>query len=236
MACSHSNPETFPKDECNRVRRSANRATYDRAAVFAVLDASLIGNFAISEDGRPVCIPMMYARDDDQVFVHGSTKSRLMNYLCSGRPICLSVTILDGLVLAKSLFNHSMNYRSVSVFGLGREIQGEQDKLRALKLMTDKMMPGRWEDARQPATQELKATAIAAIQIETASAKIRTGGPSDNTEDLSLPVWSGTIPMRTALDSPVPLPSDSDLPHPEYLRNWCSNPNQQQWATGGRLE
>ena len=176
----------FEQTGQNRVRQAAKRAIYDRDTVHEILDASFIGNIGFSTPDGPCIIPMLFARRDDELLFHGSTKSRLMTMLCSGDRVCVSVTMTDGLVMAKSLLHHSMNYRSVCVFGSGFEVTDETERWDALKIITDKVMIGRWDDARQPADNEMKATRIAAVKIESASAKVRSGPPEDDPEDLSI--------------------------------------------------
>ena len=184
----------FDITEQNRVRRVAKRGLYDHESVFRVIDAAWIGHIGITTpptDERPsgvTVIPMLHARIDDQLIFHGATSSRLMKYLSSGQPICVSFGIVDGLALAKSLFHHSMNYRSAVVFGSGALEEDPDQRIAALKAISDKVMPGRWDDARQPNQKELKATAIVTMKIDTASAKIRTGAPVDEEDDHHLPV------------------------------------------------
>ncbi len=211
----------FQQTQANRVRQAAKRAVYDRETVFQVLDASLIGNVGFNTPDGPCIIPMFFARRGDELLFHGSTKSRLMTMLCSGDCVCVSATLLDGLVMAKSLLHHSMNYRSVSIFGSGSEVKCESERMEALKIFTDKTMVGRWDDARQPSPKEMKATRIAAVKIESASAKVRTGPPDDDPEDLSLPVWTGVVPLRQVAGEPIDRPDEeADLGIPEYVKLW----------------
>lgn len=215
-----SEQASFEKTPRNTVKQVAKRGHYDVETVNRVLDSTLLGNVGFVTPDGPVIIPMLFARRDDELLFHGSTKSRLIQMLCSGASICVSVTMLDGLVLAKSVFHHSMNYRSVTAFGKGFEITDEHEKFEALRIITDKVMVGRWEDSRQPNTQEMKATCVAVIKIESASAKIREGEPVDDPEDLKLPAWSGVVPLRQVASEPVPIASDLQSPCPEYLNNW----------------
>ncbi|MEM7475824.1 MAG: pyridoxamine 5'-phosphate oxidase family protein [Planctomycetota bacterium] len=211
--------ESFAKTNRNQVRRSPKRATYDKQVVYGILDATALCLVSFVHDSKPFSIPMMFARQDNSLLFHGSNSSRLMQVLCGGQDLCISVTLVDGLVIAKSLFHSSMNYRSVTVFGRGREILGNEPRLDALKQMSDKVLPGRWEDARFPTPQEMKATLLAAVKIEDASAKIRTGEPVDATQDLELPYWSGVIPLRVTAEAPEPDASSSSmqLPVPTYV-------------------
>lgn len=219
----------FEMTSTNTVRRAPNNAHYDRNTIYEILDANLIAHVAlVGDDGNPLVIPMLFARRGDELLFHGSTKSRLMNGLCSGTPVCVSTTQLDGLVLAKSLFHHSMNYRSVFMLGRGFEVTDDDQRWESLKIITDKTMPGRWHDARQPNAGELKATRIAAVKIETASAKIRTGPPKDDQEDLKLPVWAGVIPISMVAQHPVASGIGDRIPAPDYIYRWQSGFGQDQ--------
>lgn len=216
-----SEPSAFEKTNRNAVRQVAKRGHYDFDTVHQVLDINLLANVAFVTPEGPAIIPMLFARRDDVLLFHGSTKSRLMQVLGSGAPICVSSTTLDGLVLAKSVFHHSMNYRSVTVFGTGHEVTDEEERLEALRILTERVMPGRWQDARLPNPQEMKATSVVAVKIESASVKIREGEPVEDPEDLALPVWSGVIPLQQAAAAPIPAASDHEsLTCPAYLTHW----------------
>jgi len=218
--------EEFEQTGCNRVRQVAKRGHYDRETVYQILDASLVGNIGFVTDDGPCIIPMLFARRGDELLFHGSSKSRLMNVLCGADKICVSTTLLDGLVMAKSLFHHSMNYRSVTVFGTGYEVTDEDERMEALKIITDKTMVGRWDDARQPNLQEMKATCIAAVKIESASAKIRTGPPKDEPADMELPVWTGVLPLNQVAGEPIDRPDEvADLKVPSYVSQWREQMN-----------
>ena len=212
---------TYPKTTRNTLKRIADRGLYDKDAVHAVLDAGLIAHVGIAPEGQPVVIPVLYARRREEIIFHGAKASRLLKYVQAGGEVCVTVTLLDGLVLARSLFEHSMNYRSVVVFGKGRLIEERDEKMEALRIISEHMLPGRWDDARQPTEKELNATTVVAVKIEEATAKIRTGGPEDNEEDYVLPVWAGEVPLRMVAGEPVP---DGRLGEgvevPEYVRNW----------------
>jgi nitroimidazol reductase NimA-like FMN-containing flavoprotein (pyridoxamine 5'-phosphate oxidase superfamily) len=204
--------EDFEQTGCNRVRQVAKRGHYDRETVYQILDASLVGNIGFVSD--------------DELLFHGSSKSRLMSMLCGGEKICVSTTLLDGLVMAKSLFHHSMNYRSVTAFGSGYEVTDEKERMEALRIISDKTMVGRWDDARQPNVQEMKATCIAAVKIESASAKIRTGPPSDEPADMELPVWTGVIPLSQIAGDPIDRPDEvANLKVPDYVDQWRQQAN-----------
>ncbi len=195
----------YPVNETNQVKRVPKRGHYDHATVHAIIDSALICHMGITmPDGNVSVIPMFHARVENRVVVHGATKSRLMQALVNGKQVCMCFAMVDGLVLAKSLFHHSMNYRSVVAYGTGTLVESDEHKLSVLRSMTDKIMPGRWDDARAPSTQELKATAVVELEIEIASAKVRTGAPVDDPEDESLPYWAGVVPFRHAVDTPIP--------------------------------
>jgi uncharacterized protein len=178
-----------------RVRREPQRGRYDRETVDAILDEALVSHLGFAVDGQPFVIPTLHARVDDVVYVHGSAASRMLRELENGAPVCLTATIFDGLVLAKSVFNHSVNYRSVVLFGT---VRPADDKRAALHALTEQLAPGRWDEARPPTEQELKATSILALPIDEASAKVRTGPEEDEPEDVDLPVWSGVVPVHLA--------------------------------------
>jgi uncharacterized protein len=191
-----------------RVRRIARRARYDRAAIDAVLDAALVAHLGFVHDGQPFVIPTLQARIGDDVYVHGSTASRTLRELGAEIPACLTVTLLDGIVLARSMFEHSINYRSVVVLGTAVAVSAPDEKLAALEAFAEKLLPGRWAEARPPSRKELNVTAVLRLPLDEASAKIRAGGPDDgDTPDAELDVWAGHLPLTvTALD-PVPDPS-----------------------------
>jgi uncharacterized protein len=194
---------SFPVTERTRVRRLPQRATYDRAAVYDILDAGFLCHVGIVERGCPVVIPTAYARVDDALVLHGSAKSRTLEALAAGAEACVTVTHVDGLVLARSAFHHSINYRSVVLFGRATAIDGRDEKHAALEAFFARLHPGRWAEVRWPNEQELKATLVVRIPLDEASAKVRTGGPIDDAEDLALPVWAGVVPMRVVRETPV---------------------------------
>jgi hypothetical protein len=213
--------DDFPVTHQNQVKRLPNRAAYDRATIFAILDEALICQVAFVQDGQPVVIPVLHARDGERILLHGSLSSRLLNHLAAGGQVCLTTTLLDGIVLARSVFHHSVNYRSAVVFGHGQAIENPAEKMAALQIFTERLIRGRWGDARIPNERELAATAVAAVTIESASAKVRTGGAMDDEADLELPVWAGVLPLSLAAGTPVPQP---DLPArigiPDYIRDY----------------
>lgn len=187
-----------PRDRI-RVKREPHRGRYDRETIDEILDEGLICHLGFEVDGQPFVIPTLHARVGDTLFVHGSSASRALRRAGSGAAVCVTVTILDGLVLAKSVFNHSINYRSAIVFGTARVVPNDE-KLEALHSLTNQLVPGRWDEARQPTVQELKATWILALPIEEASAKVRVGGPEDEPEDVDLPYYAGVVPVHLAAE------------------------------------
>lgn len=195
----------------NRVRQIRERARYEREAVHAVLDAGLYASVAFCDDGRPVVVPMIYARAEETVYLHGARKARIVRLLESGGDVALNVTMVDGIVAARSAFNSSMNYRSATVFGRPRLVEEEAEKLEAMRLISEHLMPGRWQELRAPHDREVKMTGVIALPIDSASAKITADPPDDEDEDYDLPVWAGVIPVRQVLDDPVP---DPDLRFP----------------------
>ena len=185
------------------VKRQPDRARYDAEAVHAVLDAAPMGHLGFVVDGQPFVIPMLYGRVGDVVFLHGSVASRLLRTMAGGVPVCLTVTLVDGLVLARSAFHHSMNYRSAVVFGTAAGVEGDE-KLVGLEAISDHLRPGRWEEVREPNDLELRQTSVLRLDVEEASAKARSGGPIDEPEDLALPVWAGVLPCELVWGTPVP--------------------------------
>ena len=192
----------YQTSKAYRVRQAPKRASYDRALVHSILDEGYVGHLAFMADGMPVALPMFYVRDGDSVLLHGSRKSRLMTHLGDGAPLCLTVTHLDGLVLARSAYHHSMNYRSVMVHGRAERVLGEE-KERAMALITARVRTGRPSGERPANAQEAKATEMLRLPLVEVAAKIRTGGPLDDEEDMDLPVWAGVVPMRVVFGEPV---------------------------------
>ena len=182
----------------NKVRRLADRASYDAEAVYAVIDAAPVCHVAFIVDGQPFSIPTQHARIGNTLLLHGSPGSRLIRHVQSGRPLCISFVLVDGLVVARSIFHHSINYRSAVVFGTGHKVEGTDGLLEALHAFAEKILPGRWDEARRPSPEELRVTAAVAIEIESASLKQRAGDPGDDAEDLDLPIWAGLVPLRPA--------------------------------------
>ena len=192
--------------ERTRVRRLPDRGVYHRRAIDAILDDALVCHLGFVHEGHPYVVPTLFARVDDAVYVHGSAASRMLRGLRGGLDACLTVTLVDGLVLARSIFHHSINYRSVVALGRAVEIEERDEKLRALEAFSDRVVPGRWLDVRQPSRQELKATTILRLPLDEASAKVRTGPPKDEEQDYGLPVWAGVIPLALSAGERGPDP------------------------------
>lgn len=212
-------PASSPR---TRVRRLPERGRYDRETIDAVLDAGLVAHLGFVHDDQPFVVPTLHARVDDRVYVHGSAASRTLKHLATGIPACLTVTLLDGIVLARSVFEHSMNYRSVVVLGTATPVTEPAEKATALEAFTEKVLPGRWAEARPPTTKELKATSILRLPLDEASAKIRTGGPEDgDTPDAELDVWAGHLPLVVHALAPVPDPTlRPGIPIPPALERY----------------
>ena len=203
---------TYPKGDRNIVKRVPKRANYDRATVHAILDEGLVCHIGFAVDEQPFVIPTAYGRVGEVIYIHGSPASRLLRTLKGGIDVCLTVTHLDGLVMARSAFHHSMNYRSVVVFGKATLVEDADEKLAALEAFTNQVVPGRWDEIRQPNPQELAGTWVLALPMTEASAKIRTGPPIDDAEDYTLPIWAGEIPLKLTPGAPVPDAKLTDKP------------------------
>jgi uncharacterized protein len=203
------------------IKRLAENTVRERDALNAVLDAGLVAHLSVSDDsGQPYVVPVGYARDGDRVLFHGSTGSRLFRGLAAGQPTCLTVTLLDGLVLARSTFESSMNYRGAMILGVCEKLTGKA-KLPALEIITEHLLPGRWVDARHPNKKELASTMVLALPLDETSVKISEGPPTDEPDDLALPIWAGVVPMREVLGTPVDAP-DLRGPYavPPYVKAW----------------
>ncbi len=203
------------------VRRLPDRARYDRATVDAILDEGLVCHVGFVDEGQPYVIPSSYARQGDRLVLHGSAASRMLKVLSAGASACVTVTLLDGLVLARSGFHHSMNYRSVVVLGRAVEIDDPAEKRRALEAIVENVAPGRATSVRPPNDKELRATRVVAIPLDEASAKVRTGPPKDDEEDYALPVWAGELPLRLEPLAPVADPHPGPaIPTPPHVTGW----------------
>jgi uncharacterized protein len=199
--------EQDPVTERIRVKRLPERGLYDRETIDGILDEGRICHLGFVADGQPFVIPTIHARAGDRVYVHGSTASRMLRTARGGLPVCLTVTILDGLVVARSVFESSMNYRSVVVLGSARAVEDRDEKLAGLRAISEHVLPGRWSEARLPNDAELKQTLLLALPLDEASAKVRTGPPEDKDEDLDLPIWAGVVPAALTWFPPNPDPS-----------------------------
>src|ERR1700736_4180811 len=197
-----SNPTTTPTTR-TRVLREPQRAVYDRETVKQILDEAFLCHVGFVADGQPFVIPTSFGRDGDVLYIHGSAASRMLRRMKDGVPVCITVTLLDGLVLARSVFNHSMNYRSVVILGTATVVDDPQDKLAALQLLSEHILPGRWDDARQPNERELKQTSVLRVPIEEFLAKVRVGPPIDDEEDYSFRTWAGVVPLEMVAGTPI---------------------------------
>jgi nitroimidazol reductase NimA-like FMN-containing flavoprotein (pyridoxamine 5'-phosphate oxidase superfamily) len=197
-------PSAFAVTDRTRLKRMPKRGVFDRSAVYRILDEGFVCHVAFAVDGQPYAIPTGYARVGDVLYLHGSAASRMLRSLSTGIPVCVTVTLVDGLVLARSAFHHSINYRSVMILGQARLVTDPAEKTAALRAFTNHIVPGRWEELRPVTTQELAGTSVLVLPIEEASAKVRTGPPIDEEEDLTWPVWAGVVPLAQQDGEPLP--------------------------------
>src|SRR5713226_6856052 len=207
--------EKFTQTARTSLRRLPQRGAFDRESVNQILDEGFICHIGFAVDGQPFVIPTGYARVGGRLLIHGSQASRMLRTLGQGIEVCLTVTLIDGLVLARSAFHHSMNYRSVVVFGRAVVVDERKEKLAALRALSEHMIPGRWDDVREPSERELQLTTVLSLPLDEASARIRTGPPLDDEEDYGLPTWAGVIPLRLVANAPIPdprLPAEIDPP------------------------
>jgi nitroimidazol reductase NimA-like FMN-containing flavoprotein (pyridoxamine 5'-phosphate oxidase superfamily) len=209
-----------------RVVREAQRAVYDRDAVNQILDEAFFCHIGFVADGQPYVIPTSYGRDGDVLYIHGSAASRMLRNLDQGVPVCITVTLVDGLVLARSVFNHSMNYRSVVILGTATLVDDQAEKLSALRALSEHILPHRWDDSRQPNEKELKATSVLRIPIAEFSAKVRIGPPVDDEDDYSFPTWAGVIPLEMNSDTPI-RDERCQRELPAYLNNYSRQKKSQ---------
>jgi len=218
---SNSAVGRVPASERVRLRRKRERGTYDREAIDAILDEGLIAYLGIVEDGQPLVIPTLHARAGDVVYCHGSAASRTMRAMAGGAPVCLTVSLIDGLVLARAAMHHSANYRSVVLLGRARLVEDRDELLAGFEAVVERIVPGRWSDVRPPTEKELRATSLVALPVEEASAKVRTGPPLDDEPDYALPSWAGVIPLSLRAGEPQPDPRLPDgVPVPDYVSGW----------------
>ncbi len=214
--------QTGPRSDRVRLRRKRERGSYERASIDAILDEGLIAHLGIVDGGLPVVIPTLHARDGDVVYCHGSSASRTLRALTAGAPACLTVSLIDGLVLARAAMHHSANYRSAILFGTARRVEDPDELTHGFRAIVEHIVPGRWPDVRPPSENEIKATALLALPIDEASAKIRTGGPLDDEEDYALPAWAGVVPLSLRAGEPL---ADTRLaagtPLPPYVSGYA---------------
>ncbi|MGH7194610.1 MAG: pyridoxamine 5'-phosphate oxidase family protein, partial [Candidatus Saccharimonadales bacterium] len=210
-----------PHTPRSTVKRLPQRAVYDVAAIHGILDEGLVCHVGFSSDNRSFVIPTIYVRIGERVYLHGSPASRMLQLLAKGGEASIAVTLVDGLVLARSAFHHSINYRSVVLFGRGAAVEDESQKLSVLKALTDHIMPGRWDNVRTPSTEELRRTLVVVIPIEEASAKVRVGPPLDDEPDYELPIWAGVLPLKLAAAQPLADPRLAEgFAPPPYLADY----------------
>jgi uncharacterized protein len=211
---------TAPSDRTT-VRRLPDRGKYDAETIHKILDEAFVCHVGFAVDGQPFVIPTNYGRDADRLYIHGSSASRMLRSLTGGIPVCVTVTLVDGLVLARSAFHHSVNYRSVVALGRATLVEDPAEKMRALKIVTNHIVPGRWDDVRRPTELEMKATTVLVLPLDEASAKIRIGPPKDDEEDYALPIWAGILPLKVVPGSSVPDPRLlPGLEPPANVRNY----------------
>jgi len=214
-------PNEIKKTVRTKLKRLPKRGHFDRETVYKILDEAFVCHVGFTVENQPFVIPTAYGRKDDVLYIHGSAASRMMKNLAHGIDICVTVTLLDGLVLARSAFHHSVNYRSVVIFGKAELVSEESEKFEALRIFTEHIIPNRWDEIREPNAKELKGTTVLRLPINEASAKMRVGNPIDDEEDMSLNVWAGVIPIKLTAEKPI---NDDQLPNnievPDYVKNY----------------
>jgi uncharacterized protein len=216
----------FPKTSRNKVKRHPERGAYDSSVIYPIIDEALICHVGFMQDNQPFVIPTLHARQGDAILLHGAKGSRLLRHVEAGGDVCITITLLDGIVLARSVFSHSINYRSAVLFGRGHVILDDDMRMQALETFTERLIPGRWQDVRPPSEVELKQTTIVVVPIESASAKIRSGPPKDNQDDLDLPVWAGVLPVHQVCGAAIADPQlRAETEVPEYIRNYRRTTN-----------
>src|SRR5215217_1182148 len=217
----------FAKTGKNSIKRLPKRGYYDRETIYKILDEALICHVGFVENGQPYVIPTNFARVGDRIVLHGAKASRLLKHIEAGNPVCVEATIVNGLVLARSVFHHSLNYRSVVLFGTGCLVSDAQEQLAALEAVTEHLIPGRWQEARRPNQKELNATSVVSIRIEDASAKVRLGPPVDEEEDYALPIWAGILPVEERPLSPIQDELQlGAVPLPDYVAHYSRTPKE----------
>ena len=216
-----TNNDPFPVTQRTQIKRIPKRGLYERQTIYQILDEGLICQLGFVVEGQPFVIPTAYGRVGDRLYIHGSPASRMLRTLQKGVPVCLTITLVDGLVLARSAFHHSMNYRSVVVFGVASMVEDYNEKEEALKAFTEHIIPGRWADTRQSTRQEIAGTLVLSLPLVDASAKVRTGSPIDNEADYVLPIWAGELPLHLIANEPVPDPRLADgIDLPTYVKQY----------------
>ncbi|MEM9006716.1 MAG: pyridoxamine 5'-phosphate oxidase family protein [Cyanobacteria bacterium P01_F01_bin.86] len=216
-----STPEILQVTDRSKVKRVPQRGHHERDVIHQILDEALVIHVGFVANNQPFVIPMAYGRDGDSLYIHGSTASRMLKNLEQGVDICVTATLLDGIVIARSLFHHSMNYRSVVLFGRATLVESDEEKLHALQVLSEQIVPGRCEQARQPTPKEVKATKVLLFPIEEGSAKIRSGDPKDDADDYTLPIWAGQLPLKLTPGTPIPDGKlRPDIAVPENLLNY----------------
>ena len=212
--------DALTKTDRTTITRHNERGSYDRDVANAIFDEALVAHVGFDAGAGVTVLPMAYARIDDVLYLHGAVASRWLSSFDEGRDVCVTVTLLDGLVLARSAFSHSLNYRSVVAFGRAILVTDEDEKYRAFRALTDQLVPGRWDDTRQPDRKETNATTVLRLPIAEASVKIRSGPPADMEKDMALDYWAGVVPLAVAAGEPEPDPEQGDRQAPGYLRNY----------------
>lgn len=212
--------EKFTVTEKTKLKRLPKRGNFDRETVYEILDEAFVCHVGFTVENQPFVIPTAYGRKDDVLYIHGSAASRMMKNLAGGIDVCVTVTLLDGLVLARSAFHHSINYRSVVIFGRAELVSEESEKFEALRIFTEHIVPNRWDDIREPNAKELKGTTVLRLPITEASAKMRTGNPIDDDDDMSLNVWAGVIPLKLTAENPINDDQLSNIEVPHYVTKY----------------
>jgi uncharacterized protein len=220
--------ESFAPTERTTLKRLPQRGSYDRESVYKILDEGFFCHVGFAVDGQPFVIPTAYGRVGDKLYIHGSAASRTLRAAGGGMPVCVTVTLVDGLVLARSAFHHSINYRSVVILGAATMVEAAEEKMTALRAFTEHVIPGRWGDVREPNEQELKGTSVLALPLVEVSAKVRTGPPKDDEEDMTIPVWAGELPLRITAGAPVDDPQlSAGVRPPAYVTRYSRATNQE---------